>query len=230
MSTYSSVEFSSIFPVPVKSLEYLDMGVSPASKGELNPRLEDMAAREEAERKKKAAASEADLAERIKRERADAVQQTELRMRQEFEHRLAASHAPILAAVAAFNEQRSEYFTRAEAEIVQLALAIAAKILHREAQVDPMLVASLVRIAVERLREGSSVTVRVGRGKAERWKEYFLSQAMVARVEVVEGADLSDHDCLLETELGVANFGLDTQLKEVEQGFFDLLALKPVNR
>jgi flagellar assembly protein FliH len=230
MSTYSSVEFSSIFPIPVKSLEYRDMGVGATLSGELHPGLEDKAARDEAERKKKAAASEADLAERIKRERADAVQQTELRMRQEFEHRLAASHAPIVAAVAAFNEQRTEYFTRVEAEIVQLALAIAAKILHREAQVDPMLVASLVRIAVERLREGSSVTVRVGRGKAARWKEYFSAQAMVARVEVVEGADLSDHDCLLETELGVANFGLDTQLKEVEQGFFDLLALKPVNR
>jgi flagellar assembly protein FliH len=35
---------------------------------------------------------------------------------------------------------------------------------------------------------------------------------------------------MVETELGIANFGLDTQLKEVEQGFFDLLALKPVNR
>jgi flagellar assembly protein FliH len=32
---------------------------------------------------------------------------------------------------------------------------------------------------------------------------------------------------VLETELGSANFGLDTQLKEVEQGFFDLLALRP---
>jgi flagellar assembly protein FliH len=32
---------------------------------------------------------------------------------------------------------------------------------------------------------------------------------------------------VLETELGTANFGLDSQLKEVEQGFFDLLALRP---
>jgi len=47
---------------------------------------------------------------------------------------------------------------------------------------------------------------------------------------VIEDAALSDHDCLVETELGVANFGLDTQLKEVEQGFFDLLALRPENR
>lgn len=230
MSTYSSVEFGSIFPAPVKSLEYRDMGGSSPANGELNPVLEDMAARQEAERKVKVAASESEFAERIKRERADAVQQAELRMRQEFEQKLQAAHAPMVAAVAAFDEQRTEYFARAEAEIVQLSLAIAAKILHREAQVDPMLVASLVRIAVERLREGSSVTVRVGRGKAQRWKEYFTAQPMVARVEVAESSDLNEHDCLLETELGVANFGLDTQLKEVEQGFFDLLALKPVNR
>jgi flagellar assembly protein FliH len=51
-----------------------------------------------------------------------------------------------------------------------------------------------------------------------------------AHVAVLEDASLSEHDCMLETELGIANFGLDTQLKEVEQGFFDLLALKPVNR
>jgi len=45
-------------------------------------------------------------------------------------------------------------------------------------------------------------------------------------VEVTEDAQLGAQDCLLETELGSANFGLDTQLKEVEQGFFDLLALR----
>jgi hypothetical protein len=35
---------------------------------------------------------------------------------------------------------------------------------------------------------------------------------------------------VLETELGDAHFGLDRQLKEVEQGFFDLLALRPASR
>ena len=46
---------------------------------------------------------------------------------------------------------------------------------------------------------------------------------------MTEDPQLSDQDCVLETELGSANFGLDTQLKEVEQGFFDLLALRPAN-
>jgi flagellar assembly protein FliH len=219
-----------MIPAPVKTLEYRDMGGATNSTGTGNPILEDMAAHDEADRRAEVALSETELANRFKRERADAAQQVELKLRQEFEMKLQAAYAPVVVAVSAFNEQRSEYFARVEAEVVQLALAIAAKILHREAQVDPMLVASLVRMAIERLREGSSVTVRVGRGRASKWKEYFAGVSVVARVEVVEDASLSEHDCLLETELGVANFGLDTQLKEVEQGFFDLLALKPVSR
>jgi flagellar assembly protein FliH len=230
MSTYSNVEFGNMIPVPVKTLEYRDMGGAANSGGSINPILEDMAANEEAVRRAEVALSENELADRIRRERADAAQQVETRLRQEYELKLQAAHAPVVAAVASFKEQRCEYFARVEAEVVQLALAIAAKILHREAQVDPMLVASLVRMATERLREGSSVTIRVGRGRAPRWKEYFAGASVAARVEVMEDPSLSEHDCLLETELGVANFGLDTQLKEVEQGFFDLLALKPVNR
>jgi flagellar assembly protein FliH len=230
MSTFSNLEFGNMIPAPVKSLEYRDMGSATNSGGTANPILEEMAAQDEAERHAEIALSQNDLSERIMRERAEAAQQAEFRLRQEYELKLQAAHAPVAAAVSAFNEQRSEYFARVEAEIVQLALAIAAKILHREAQVDPMLVASLVRMAIEKLREGSSVTVRVGRGRAQQWKDYFAAQSTAARVTVIEDVELSEHDCLLETELGVANFGLDTQLKEVEQGFFDLLALKPVNR
>jgi flagellar assembly protein FliH len=174
--------------------------------------------------------SEEELATRIQREVTDATHQAEQRLRQDYEAKLKAAQAPLAAAITAFEVQRTEYYARVEAEVVQLALAIAAKILHREAQVDPMLVAALVRMTVEKMREGSSVTVRVAPGRSGRWKEFFAAQPCVAQIDVTEDAKLSDHDCLVETELGVANFGLDTQLKEVEQGFFDLLALRPESR
>jgi flagellar assembly protein FliH len=80
------------------------------------------------------------------------------------------------------------------------------------------------------MREESSVTIRVGAGRGSAWKQFFAATANAARIEVVEDPQLTDQDCLLETELGTANFGLDTQLKEVEQGFFDLLALRPASR
>jgi len=172
--------------------------------------------------------SKEEFARRIQTERAEAVEQTEQRLASEYERKLEAARAPIAAAVGEFGMQREQYFVRAEAEIVQLALAIAAKILHREAQVDPMLVATLVRMAVDKMREGSTVTIRVGVAQAPRWQQCFAGQAEDSRVHVVEDVELSDQDCMVETELGVANFGLDAQLKEVEQGFFDLMALRPV--
>jgi flagellar assembly protein FliH len=222
------LELNRVTPAPVRTLVYHDMGIRPApadGSSQLHAeRLEEEASRRRAE----VELSHEEFAKRIQQERIEAVQQTEQRLHSEYEQKLEAERAPVAAAVSDFGMQRDQYFARAEGEIVQLALAIAAKILHREAQVDPMLVATLVRMAVEKLREGSSVTIRVGGGQVSRWTQYFEGQSKNAHVQVVEDAALSDHDCLVETELGVANFGLDTQLKEVEQGFFDLMALRPV--
>ncbi|MGA2849166.1 MAG: FliH/SctL family protein [Terracidiphilus sp.] len=222
MSTYSSLEFENLHPIPIRALEYRDMG-----HGAVFPQIDTRDPREERPRETEVENSESELTQRIKQERTDAIAQTEQKLRQEYEIKLQAGRSRINAAISGFDAQRTEYFARVEAEIVQLSLAIAAKILHREAQVDPMLVATLVRIAVEKMREGSKVTVRVGPSRFAQWKAYFASQPSVSRVEVVENAELSEHDCLLETELGATNFGLDTQLKEVEHGFFDLLALRP---
>lgn len=230
MSTYSSVEFDRMFPFPIRNLEYKDMGAHPGTNGAVKSATDVREKSDTSHCEAEVALSEDELTERIKRERADAIAQTEQKLRQEYEQKLQSARAGVGSAITGFDAQRTEYFARVEAEIVQLALAIAAKILHRESQVDPMIVATLVRMSVEKMREESKVTVRVGTKRLAQWKAYFAAHPSVARVEVVESPGLSEHDCLLETELGTTNFGLDTQLKEVEQGFFDLLALRPSAR
>jgi flagellar assembly protein FliH len=165
------------------------------------------------------------LNQRLAAARAEGAQQAEARLRQEYESR---ENAKIVEAVRAFDKERSQYFSRVEREVVHLALSIAGKILHREAQVDPMLVAALVKIALTQLKDGSAVTVKVRPGEGARWKEYFAgSPAQTLQVSVVEDAELEPGGCVLETELGSANFSLDAQLKEVERGFFDVLAQRP---
>jgi flagellar assembly protein FliH len=222
----SSAEFNPALAVPVMALEYRDLGAFPASGSAAGrphgTRFTDADGKSTVD----GLLSKAEADERIKLARAEGA----LQARQEYEQKLDAARASIATALKNFETERSEYYARVEAEVVQLALAIAAKILHREAQVDPMLVAALVRMATEKMRDGSSVTVRVGQGNGKRWKEFFDRQLGAARIEVVEDEGLNDKDCVLETELGSTNFGLDTQLKEVERGFFDLLALRPVTR
>jgi flagellar assembly protein FliH len=226
----SNTEYGGALSVPITVLQYRDMSSQKsrdaADQSESLSASEDRTGKVEDE----LALSADQFAVRIERERAEAAFQAEQKLRQEFEQKLIAARAPIAALISGFEEERSHYYAQVESEIVQLALAIAAKILHREAQVDPMLLAALVRIAVERMREGSSVTVRVALGRGDSWNRYFAGIQSMSHVEVTEDSQLGEHDCLLETELGTANFGLDTQLKEVEQGFFDLLALRPATR
>jgi len=224
-----SSDIGNIYDV-VASLQYRDIAGRPGSEGihpmEVNERAGHGGGRGTADK----ARSEAELAARIAKERAEAAGQVELKLRQEMDHKLQVAETAIARNIQEFADQRNEYFTKVEAEIVQLALSIAAKILHREAQVDPMLVATLVRMAVERMRDQSIVTVRVATGRAATWAQYFAGNPNLAHVQILEDAQLGHDDCVLQTELGSANFSLDSQLKEVEQGFFDLLALRPASR
>lgn len=221
-----SSDTSSLFDV-VAALQYRDIAGRPGGEGihpmEMDDRLNQNGGRSAGEKPR----SEAELAARIAKERAEAAAQAEMKFRQEMEQKLQAAQGTIAKSLQEFSDQRNDYFTKVEAEIVQLALSIAAKILHREAQVDPMLVATLVRMAIERMREQSGVTVRVATGRAATWASYFAGKPNLAHVQILEDAQLTTNDCVLQTELGSANFGLEAQLKEVEQGFFDLLALRP---
>ena len=218
---------STQYSVPVTMLKYRDMkGAAVDNDGSVLPCVD--ASADETAPRKEVQLTHAEFAERIAREREAAAIEVEQKIRKEYEQKLHATRAPIANAVAQFEDEKDKYYSKVEAEIVQLALSIAAKILHRESQVDPMLVAALVRIAMDNMREDSSITIRVGAGKGEAWRQYFAGTKRVSRLEVIEDSNLSDQDCFVETELGSANFSLEKQLKEVEQGFFDLLALRPV--
>ena len=162
--------------------------------------------------------------------RNEAVTETEARLKGGLVASAAEQAGMIKSALDQFTEERKSYFNRVESDVVHLALAIAAKILHREAQVDPMLVAALIRVAVNKLHDGSHVTVRVGAEEVERWKTFLANPSNGSTIQIVEDAHLVSGDCVLETDLGSADFSIEAQLKEVEQGFFDLLAQRPAIR
>jgi len=159
--------------------------------------------------------------------RSEAGAETEQRLSAEFLARSERDAAKIRRTLDLFEEEQKNYFGRIESEVVHLALAIAAKIMHREAQVDPLLVATLVRVAVDKLHDGSRVSVRVPAAKAEMWRQRMANPLNGSTIAIVEDPHMGPDDCVLETDVGSASFSIEAQLKEVEQGFFDLLAQRP---
>ncbi len=207
---------------PVTSFQYREMASIPAL-----PRVKSVALEPEVRKQAEVEMSRAELQELLAEAREQGAAATELRLQSSVLEQAEREAGRISAALDRFERERKGYFARVEAEVVRLALSIAAKILHREAQVDPMLVGALVQIAVNQLKENTSVSVRVHPASAARWRAHFEAAPQWAHVTVVEDAELEAGDCMLETELGSANFSLAAQLKEVEQGFFDILAQTP---
>jgi flagellar assembly protein FliH len=146
----------------------------------------------------------------------------------EFEKKLAGEKQALVQTVREFSRDRDLYFQRVEAEVVGLAVAIARKILHREAQVDPLLLAGVVRVGLDNIAAGTHVRLRVHPEQIQAWQEYFGQQPDLRLFpELLGDATLGPGRCTLETELGSTDLTLESQLKEIEQGFFDLLARRP---
>jgi len=145
-----------------------------------------------------------------------------------FDQQLGAVKASVADSLEKFKTQREDYFARIEPEVVQLALAIARKILHREAQMDPLLLTGIVHVALEKLDDGVRVRLRTHPGDIHFWNQYFSQPGSFQPApDLIGDPTLQPGELAIETEIGSTQISLETQLKEIEQGFFDLLEQRP---
>lgn len=124
--------------------------------------------------------------------------------------------------VAKFSSECEHYLLAVEHEVVRLALAVAARILRREAQMDPLLLTGAVRVALGQLAATSEIRLRVPAREADLWKETIalLPNLTVKPVVVAEEGMLLG-DCAIESKVGTVDLGIRAQLGEIERGFFD---------
>jgi flagellar assembly protein FliH len=139
-----------------------------------------------------------------------------------FQTRQAAVTQQVRHLMERFNAERARYFEEVESEVVKLALAIAARILRREAQMDPLLLSGAVRVALGQLSSATQVRLRVPPADLELWAEAMAHLPNLAvRPAVAAGEEMRLGDCVLETEFGSVDLGVGSQLGEIERGFFD---------
>ena len=146
----------------------------------------------------------------------------------EFEHKLKHARQAIQQSLTEFARGRADYYRRVEAEVVNLALAIARRILHRESQVDPLLLASVVRVALEKIESATKITLHVHPSRVSDFRTYFAQSMQTENApEVSEDPALDVNSCRLETAMGSSDLGLEAQLKEIEKGLLDLMGTRP---
>lgn len=145
----------------------------------------------------------------------------------ELEEKIAAERERVAHMCAEFAKARDNYFASIEEEVIRLALAIAARVLHREAKIDPLLLLAVVRMALEKVAEDSGAVLHVPIADVEAWRG-VLATGTQSEVRVVGEERLEVAECVLETGVGRVEMGVVAQLEEIEKGFFDLLQQRPM--
>lgn len=132
--------------------------------------------------------------------------------------------AGLTRAMEKFVADRDRYLGAVEHEVVRLALAIAARVLHREAHMDPLLLSGAVRVALGQLGEAAEVKLRVPEAEQDLWSEMLrLMPNLALRPELVPDDRLHAGEAVLEAHSGSVDLGVRAQLEEIERGFFDLI-------
>ena len=133
----------------------------------------------------------------------------------------------VAQALEIFAESKRRYFAEIEGQVVRLALAIASRVLHRETQMDALVLSGAVRVALDKLAERSGVVLRVALTDVPAWEKMLAGMERSDTPKVMGDRGLGRGDCSIEAAMGTVELGVSTQLEEIEKGFFDLLSLNP---
>ena len=125
------------------------------------------------------------------------------------------------AAVVAANTARDKYLSDSMPELISLAIRIAGKIIGGELQTNPEAIVDIARQSLQSAGRGHSLTLRVSAAEAEmvRRRVSVLREAAGPNrsVEIVADAAIPAGGCVVETEYGVIDARLETQLRCMEE-------------
>ncbi|UCF94134.1 MAG: flagellar assembly protein FliH [Desulfobacterales bacterium] len=116
---------------------------------------------------------------------------------------------------------RQEITHQIEKEVVELALAIAQKILSQKIAINPEVVLGVVREALQRVEDSGPVKIKMNPRDLEALQESriqlsdFLPDAPNARFE--SEASITRGGCLIETDLGDIDARIEKQLQAVQE-------------
>lgn len=115
--------------------------------------------------------------------------------------------------------QSAAYFSKVEDVMIDLVMRAVRSVIGEINQRD--IVERIVRRALESTRNENHVTVRVAPGQAD-WLKSRISSIMqtfpkIQFFDVQSDSRLQENGCVLETEIGVVDATLETQLKAIEK-------------
>jgi flagellar assembly protein FliH len=116
--------------------------------------------------------------------------------------------------------ERHKLVESAEPELVRLAVGLAERILHQQIALDRGVVVEMAKVAIARLVDRESVTVRVNPADLERMRQHrdeFLNSSDIKHLRIIEDQRVDRGGVLVETDGGSIDARISTQLAEAKR-------------
>jgi flagellar assembly protein FliH len=110
---------------------------------------------------------------------------------------------------------RAQMIHQTERQMVQLALAIARRIVRREVSLDQDLLIAMARVALDRLGESARITIRLHPEEFAATAAARADQFTGTNVTVVADAGIARGGCRVESDFGDIDVGVDAQIQEL---------------
>lgn len=142
-------------------------------------------------------------------------------------NRAAAELQPVVERLARSIQEianlRARLRREAEADVVQLALAIARRVVRRELAVDPDALRGLILAALEKLQGQEISRVKVHPSHLSLVTACLQQASVGSQVEVLPDPSREPGSVIFETTRGNLDASVDSQLHEIERGLADRL-------
>jgi flagellar assembly protein FliH len=116
--------------------------------------------------------------------------------------------------------ERHKIIESAEPELVKLAIGIAERVLHQQIALDRNVVVEMAKVAISRLIDRDTVTVRVNPADLERMREHredVLALGDVKNVRIIEDQRVDRGGVVVETDAGSVDARVHTQVAEAKK-------------
>ncbi|MCS7272895.1 MAG: FliH/SctL family protein [Fimbriimonadales bacterium] len=130
-------------------------------------------------------------------------------------------HAQVAELCRVLRAEYDAYLQRTEQQMVELAIEVARKVVREELRLQPEHVVAVVRETLRRLQGFGRVRIRVHPLDVELVRRHrpLLLQVVdgIEAIEIVEDRRVGQGGCIIETDQGIYDARIDTQLSELER-------------
>ena len=110
---------------------------------------------------------------------------------------------------------RAEMIRHTERQMVQLSLAVARRVVHREVSLDADLLLAMMRVALDRLSEAAKITVRLHPLDHQSVSAAMAGAPQGGQVTLAPDQRVPRGGCRIESEFGDIDAGVDAQIQEI---------------